>query len=615
MVYYDRNMKEIERTKRFLYNRIKENPSYNNSNKLDGLEIVPTLDGDTALAITFKSEQFRMNSIYSPVHEAERWASQYEMRNLDIVVTMFGFGNGVFVRELLRRIGDQGVLIIYEPCADLFFRILEQYDLTDILSSPNLSITVEGINDNEIKNLLSNHVNWINLKSQIFCSHPLYEHIFSNSMKLFLKMIQDNNSRAVVNKNTDIALSRLLITNTIINLRFLRKGNLVTDLIGKFSENIPAIIVAAGPSLDKNIAELKRAKNKAVIFAVDTAMKYLLSHDIIPDFIVTLDPKKSLKHLSDSRCREIPMFCRFDSRPQNIKANDKNVVYYNLEGYIKTIYQKLGKDVGSFNSGGSVATGAFSICETLRFKRIIMVGQDLAYQGDSTHAGGVAVDYSNAGLSTEIVEDIYGNPIKTRYDWYVYIHWFEDAIDLFEGEEVIDATEGGARIKGATIMTLKEVIDRYCTGDVNCGKIFDELEPTINKKELEFVIELIRGDLKDLDDIIEKAGEADKICTKLILKYENSLQETSSSLLKNKLLSDYNASMEAKDVYELIDWDIAAATSDQMSNIYVYGKDEKKNKLMTYEQAKVIYQAITEAAQRIKPMLAAALPLLEDSIR
>lgn len=613
MTYFENNMTEIIRTKGFLYERIQEKPDYVSTNKPEELEIFPTLDGDTTLVVTMASSKYRLNSLYSPTHEAERWAAQFEMKNLGIVATMFGLGNGTFARELLKKLDGNGVLLIYEPCAELFFYVLEHYDLTDILGAPNVSITVEGINDNEIKNLLSNHVDWVNLRSQVYCSHPIYDQVFEASSKNLYKILQDNNNRAVVNKNTDVAISRLLITNTLVNLKYLKRSNLVTDLIGKFPENVPAIIVAAGPSLDKNIDELKRAKGKAVIFAVDTAMKYLLAHEIIPDFIVTLDPKKSLKHLQDPRCHDIPMFGRLDSRPANLNANHKNIIFYNLEGYVKSLYEKLGKETGTFNSGGSVATGAFSICETLQFKRIILVGQDLAYLGESTHAGGVSVDYSNASSSIEIVEDIYGNPIKTRYDWYVYIRWFEDAVDLFEGDEVIDATEGGAKIHGTTIMTLKDTIDRYCIHEVDCERIVSELTPSVSPEELPQLLRYIKQDLSDLDEIIKKAEEACSICEKLMEKYEKSLQETTSSRRKNELLSDYNAEIEAKNVYELVDWDIAAATSDQLSELYVYSKDEKKNKLSTYEHAKAIYQAISDASLRIKPLLTAGLASLEEA--
>ena len=52
------------------------------------------------------------------------------------------------------------------------------------------------------------------------------------------------------------------------------------------------ILVSAGPSLNKNIMELKKAKNKAFIVATDTAVKPLLKAGIEPDLMVMVDGEK-----------------------------------------------------------------------------------------------------------------------------------------------------------------------------------------------------------------------------------------------------------------------------------------------------------------------------------
>jgi hypothetical protein len=612
-MFYENNIKAIENYKQYLYTKLQENEKQSRSNQLNGIELVETLDGDLALAIAKDETIYRLNSIYNPRHEAGIWADQFNLKNMGIVLIMFGLGNGVFVRELIKRIDENFLLFIYEPSADIFFYMIENCDMRDIIEAPNVSITVEGINDNEIKNLLSNHITWLNLKSQIICVHPLYDVIFTESSRIFNKIVYDNNNKAIVNNNTDIAISRQIINNTLTNLKQIKKCNIVTDLIGKFPRDIPAIIVSAGPSLDKNIDDLKLLQGRAVIFAVDTAVKYLFKHDILPDFIVTLDPGKSLWHLQDQRCKDIPLFCRIDSRPENIENNRKNIILYNLEGYVKTLFQILDKNTGTLNSGGSVATGAFSICETLGFRRIILVGQDLAYSDGSTHAGGVNIDVGGAGRFLEEVEDIHGNMIKTRYDWYVYIKWFEDAVELFEGDEVIDATEGGAKIKGTSILTLKEVIEKYCKRKVNTAKIIDDLKPSISREERNLVYKLLEAHTQDIDLIKEISIEGIDICEKLIAKYEKSLEETTSSSIKNNRLSEINQLIESKVIYELIDWDLTVATSEALADIYTYTEDEKQNKLSTYTKAIEIYKAINESAERIKPKLLESLQYFTES--
>jgi hypothetical protein len=283
--------------------------------------------------------------------------------------------------------------------------------------------------------------------------------------------------------------------------------------------------------------------------------------------------------------------------------NNKNIIYFNLEGYAERLFGKINKNSGILNSGGSVATGAFSVCETLGFKRIILVGQDLAYSGNSTHAGGKNVDASGSGNYIELVDDIYGNKIKTRYDWYIYIKWFEDAIALFHGDEVIDATEGGAKIKGTTILNLKDTIDKYCVKNVDCNKIISELQPSLNEAEIAFVTECMKADIEDLSDLKEKSHKAKDICDKLIRKYEKSVNETNSSMIKNKELSQLNADMESKAVYQLVDWYISSVTINHLKDLYLYTDDEQQNKLVTYNKANIIYTAILESIDEIKPLL------------
>lgn len=66
---------------------------------------------------------------------------------------------------------------------------------------------------------------------------------------------------------------------------------MVGQLDGTIPNTIPAIVVSAGPSLNNNIMELKKAVGKAFIIAVDTAVKPLVKAGIIPDMFAMLDGK------------------------------------------------------------------------------------------------------------------------------------------------------------------------------------------------------------------------------------------------------------------------------------------------------------------------------------
>ena len=55
-------------------------------------------------------------------------------------------------------------------------------------------------------------------------------------------------------------------------------------------QRIPVVIVAAGPSLDKNIHILKEFQGKCLIICVDIVLFKLIENGIRPDFVINIDP-------------------------------------------------------------------------------------------------------------------------------------------------------------------------------------------------------------------------------------------------------------------------------------------------------------------------------------
>ena len=75
------------------------------------------------------------------------------------------------------------------------------------------------------------------------------------------------------------------------------------------------------------------------------------------------------------------------------------------------------------------------------------------------------------------VEGLDGTMLETDFQMWYYKKWFEKAIRVNEEMlEVIDATEGGAKIEGAQIMTLKDVVESYCEQSF----VFAEMEKNID---------------------------------------------------------------------------------------------------------------------------------------
>jgi hypothetical protein len=83
------------------------------------------------------------------------------------------------------------------------------------------------------------------------------------------------------------------------NLYNLAAFSQASELHKKFV-GCPAIIVAPGPSLQKNISLLKEIKGRALIICILHALAYLQKEDIHPDFVIHVDPA-DLKTIYDKK--------------------------------------------------------------------------------------------------------------------------------------------------------------------------------------------------------------------------------------------------------------------------------------------------------------------------
>lgn len=603
MNFYDSNLDVIKNKRTGLYNGI---TSYKKENENNNIQItsIPTKDGNNTISLLLDNQQYRLNSIYQPVKEAQKWASALNYHNIDTVTSMYGLGNGFFLRELLNIKHDSDKVIVYEPCLEIFLHVLEFYDISDILSNEKVTIAVVGLNEDEFKNELDKSVSWSNVETQIICMHPQYEKIFLEGVKTFLTIINENNNSTLINRNTVAYFSRDVIENTLKNLPFIKDSNTVLDLVGVIPQDVPAIIVSAGPSLDKNLDLLKQAKGKAVIIATDTAMRFLFARNIIPDFCVTLDAMKPESYMDDPRYMEVPLFTKVESNWRILRNHKARKIFYNCQEYMNKLYDKVGKPISYYQSGGSVATGALSICAALKFKTIVFIGQDLAYQGDRTHAGTLTDRIRGEEDGVRYVEGIYGDKVKTRHDWYLYLKWFEHAIgEIKSFSTVIDATEGGALIHGTVIMTLQEVIDQYCTKSVDCGEIIENKPKTLSDEEVKLIYSYMQEGIREFESVYKLSQRAKTLCEQILNKLRNNKEFNAKEAKKAQELGTINASIEQSMVYTLINEYVAELTMHVLRDIYKLSDNEEEDRINTFKKAKSFYEAIISAVLAIKPML------------
>lgn len=474
------------------------------------------------------------------------------------VVCLFGYGDGRYYEALCAKAAPNSTFIVYEPETDTVVELREQ---------------------------LQQNIDYYRLDDMQVLATPGYDTVFRTEYAEFVHAINENRERILVNKNTLKRFKDSASRNVIANLHILRHCNLVDELSHILPKSVPVIIVSAGPSLDKNIELLKKAKGHSLIFAVDTAMKYLMEHNIMPDLGITVEPIKPMANYADDRCFDVPHIFDCESNPEIVSRERGRIFIYNCRDYVKRILEAAGVEVAAdVASGGSVATAAFAICYQLQMQTIIMIGQDLAYQGTATHAGGVESAGINGDIGYETVDGIDGGQVRTRSDWKGYLRWFENGIKVINEQKldmtVVDATEGGALIHGSHVMSLETAIDRYCSGvSYDFAEALTRLPYIVEGRDLETVNALVGKSFEELAEVKTTAMNAVQMCDEALAKN----RQADISVLRRKC--------EAALMYPLINNYAVSDIIDEVSTL----RQDASDPLSEVKQQRLAFEAIAGA--------------------
>ncbi len=233
-------------------------------------------------------------------------------------------------------------------------------------------------------------------------------------------------------------IGSMSLDNARNNLQFLNRGKSLAELRGQpIGEGKSAIVVASGPSIKiKDPApQIRQSGYGGAIICAESAIRYLLTHDIIPDLMVTVDPHPTriIRWLGDTELTREKLakddyFRRQemdDTFNQELETNQKiidllaefgpqikialstsssealvnRVLEIGMEIYWwnpmlddpeseNSITRELAEINGlpCVNAGGNVGAAAFMMADAvLEKKEIALVGMDLSYYDDTPY--------------------------------------------------------------------------------------------------------------------------------------------------------------------------------------------------------------------------------------
>lgn len=517
-------------------------------------------------------------------------------------VLILGMGNIHYLEELMAQTDESVIVMLYEPLFSVFEKQLERVDFEKIFGRRTVALIVEGINEGGMEGIVRTMLQGDKIPLMKYFVLPNYVELCREQVNHFLELLVKITENYYMGIGTKMFFSPYQAENFYHNVQYIPTGYKAFQLFRAIPDDIPAFVVSAGPSLNKNIKELKRAKNKSFIIAVDTAVKPLLREGIVPDMFATLDGLKPLELVKTEQARNLPLLTMVTAANAILDYHTGKKFFYD-EGYeyVRKMFEMNGKKLEGFPTGGSVATLAFSLTCHLGFRKIIFVGQDLAYTDNKSHADGTFQDAMPEEDTEEFIKvpGNYETEVPTLKNLDSYRKWFGEYIEWWtRGHKTvfINATEGGARIEGTELMTLSEVIDRECVKEVDVSACIDRLEPVFQEEEQEKIRIYQQDTPKQVHQIVTLAREGKKLYQQLDKLCQKGNMDKQAYLKILKRVKRNQKKIEENPNYQLLSESMTKAEQIICSGQYLRRETMEEEGIELARQGKKYMELLEEYA-------------------
>ncbi|EHC3424845.1 motility associated factor glycosyltransferase family protein, partial [Campylobacter jejuni] len=444
-------------------------------------------------------------------------------------------------------------IVVFEKDIEIIWIMFHILDFSNELQSARLMILQTSSLDIEFfSNFCSNkpffqfsRIYFLELMSHYY--ERFHEDILGLNKKL-----AENFKNSIISHGNDPKDALQGIEQFVYNLPQMITHPSYKELLSK-RKNISdtAIIVSTGPSLTKQLPLLKKYANKATIFCADSSYPILAKHGIKPDYVCMLERDEIVAECFNNDFgefdKDIMFILKSYTHPQTVKylqKNNRNFIlvstYANFVNYLKL------DSFGYFNMGFSVANMNFLLAIHLKYKNIILIGQDLAYAKDGqTHSQGfIHANLHNGDYERDLNRfstTAYGGNGKVQSSeiWTLFRHAFEkDVANIKINYHITtyNCTEGGARIEG----TIEKPFLWACENllDKDLDKPFVKLEPLSLNKQNEFLLKAYYKVCKSIEHCRDFSNNFIKTYEKIKNSFINLQNSQKNEILIKEIIED-----------------------------------------------------------------------------
>lgn len=495
-----------------------------------------------------KGRSYSLHSRYNAQYEARTWAESIrgEVTGHKHIL-IIGIGLGYFLEEVL-SITDAKDIYIYEPSPQVFKEWVNTRRVSDSLSDPRIRAFAVGTNEIlalQLAEEIASHLSG----SFAFFSPPIYRSLYPELIDLVGQKMKDRIIQQISNMQTLDHYQETWLANILYNLPHILLHPTISDLNDLWKgQNVKAIIVGSGPSLQKDIHYLKNLKSNCLIIAAGSSIQSMEHFGVYPHFVVSMDGSESnyevFKNIDTSK---VPLvFCP----PVYYKITD----YYEGEVYHcrfedDSIIKHIADNdnlIPQFISTSTVTGTAMQIAAYMGITEIILMGQDLSYPDEQYYAPGVnhvTDEFKENALkhSKLWVPNVEGGFNRTKGSMQVLLNDIEVLVQIMKlrGVSIINTSKKGAVIKGTEWISMDELypaLHNSTERDFDISSYISSSDS--NTMRLTKVIETSRK----LDLILQSIVKMDLRLNQLIKYIERIEQEAKSKDVNkvNKTLREIN---------------------------------------------------------------------------
>ncbi|MGJ8717819.1 motility associated factor glycosyltransferase family protein [Clostridium botulinum] len=571
-------------------------------------------DNKYIIKINKEGKRIYLGSKYNVQKDIDIFLEELEDINPANIIVVFGLASGEHIKELLNRLEENNKVLIIEPDINVLNKFLEVEYAKDIIEDNRVAIYLHE--KGEIEKFFNSNIDVITVKSSIkfkvFSNYnriyqPELLEIFHILKKIIENLLMDN----IITKHFSETFTKAFISN----LKHIVEATPINYFKNQFKDR-PAIVVSAGPSLEKNVYKLKNVQDNFIIITGARSLGTLIKNDVIPDFICMVDPIEfNCKFIENYLDYKVPLIF-FESTSYKAMDLYKGPKILFSGNPLTSLILEYNVDI--LRSGGSVAHNCTSFAAYIGCNPITFIGQDFAYTGEKLHSdSSVFEENNNINKKLDVIEvkDVFGNSVKTDRKLNIYRTNMEEIIKDYSDKTFINSTEGGANMEGTIVQPLSKTIEEYGKEKVKKEKIGDILKhPPIAEKGK--IVKYLEESEIILEKIYKKADIALDYSNDMYLAFTEN-KNINMNKINKKLdkIDDYIRENREKII--LIDSLLFEVIENVLCNpeYTLASKNSQREKgIKISEKSRTLYKGIKDKIKEFMPILNEGIQSLKEEI-